>query len=362
MQLFVVEKGRVKKQETEEKAKKAFPSAVKCLSLVLLPKITKMGHITNAQRYTISVMLKQGFSKKNIAETIGKDKSVVSREVKRNINPQSGLYTYSYACGQAGKRKRRLSQPRKFRGDMVRAVRDKIKEDWSPEQIVGHFSANGKPMVCVERIYQYIRLDKLNGGDLYKHCRHRLKKRRRHVGTTDKVQNRKSIDERPPEANGKRIGDLEMDLMVGRNGQDAVLTVVDRYTNYTWVRKLPSGKDAKGVADVMIRTMRPFKGIIKTITTDNGTEFAEHERISRSLGVQVYFAHPYHSWEKGCIEYTNKLYRQYLVKGCSFKEFSDKDLITVQEKINSRPRKKLGFVAPKDLFYLHLHGDKESCI
>ena len=138
-------------------------------------------------------------------------------------------------------------------------------------------------MVSVERIYQYIRLDKLCGGDLYKHCRHRLKKRKRQVGTTNKITDRKSIDERSPEANGKRFGDIEMDLMVGRNGQDAVLTVVDRLTGLTWIKQLPNGKDAEGVAKAMIEIMTPYKHLIKTITTDKA-------RASR-VQSKVYFSY-----------------------------------------------------------------------
>ena len=318
-----------------------------------------MSHITDAQRYTISVMLEQGYSQNDIARTIKKDKSVVSREIRRNRNPRTGRYTYKAACLRSAERKKRFSLPRRFTKEIEKRIRSMLLQDWSPEQIVGYCARNGLEMVSVERIYQYIRLDKLCGGDLYKHCRHRLKKRKRQVGTTNKITDRKSIDERPPEANGKRFGDIEMDLMVGRNGQDAVLTVVDRLTGLTWIKQLPNGKDAEGVAKAMIEIMTPYKHLIKTITTDNGPEFAAHKKISEALGVDVFFAHPYHSWEKGCVEYTNKLYRQYLVKGCRFKHFSQLQLTAVQNIINNRPRKKLGFSTPLQTFSLTLRQNKK---
>ena len=257
-----------------------------------------MSHITDMQRYTISVMLEQGFSQKVIAQTIKRDKSVVSREIRRNCNQRTGHYTFKGACRRSAQRKKRFLLARKFTKCVEQRVKSMLLEDWSPEQIVGYCTTQGLEMVSIERIYQYIRQDKLYGGELYKHCRHKLKKRKKHVGTTNKIPDRKSIDERPPEANGKRLGDIEMDLMIGRNGQDAVLTTVDRLTGVTWIKQLPNGKDAQGVADAMIEMMMPYKHIIKTITTDNEPEFAAHRKISEALGVDVFFAHPYHSWEK----------------------------------------------------------------
>ena len=248
-----------------------------------------------------------------------------------------------------------MSRRRRFTQQVEDVIRKYLLKDWSPEQIVGYCRKRELQMVSVERIYQFIREDKENGGGLYKHCRHSLKHRHSRIAAASPVRTRRGIDLRPAEADGTRFGDLEMDLIVGKNNRDAVLTMVDRLTGYTWIRALPNGKDAKGVANACIDIIAPIRKHVKSITTDNGPEFSAHEFITQKTGVDIFFAHPYHSWEKGLIEYTNKLYRQYLIKGSTLKSVSQKDLNRIQRKINSRPRKKLGFLTPSHLFSLLLH-------
>ena len=297
------------------------------------------------------MMYQQGFSKKSIAETIGKDKSVVSREIKRNSD-EKGKYRFTYAQEQADLRKERLSQPRKFTGEVRNRIeRYMRKYQWSPEQIAGYCRRKGYAMVSVERIYQYIRQDKANGGDLYTHCRFKLKHRKRPVGKHIPIKDRVSIDERPKEADGSRFGDWEMDLIVGPRNKDAMLTLTERSQNYAIITKLPDGKDADGVAKAAYRELLPFIGHIRSITTDNGTEFANHKWLARALKTTIYFAHPYCSWEKGLIEYTNRLFRQYIPKGVPFSNFTEEQVKQIQYKINARPRKKLDFRSPIELFY-----------
>jgi transposase, IS30 family len=315
-----------------------------------------MSQLTREQRYTISAMYKQGRKQKDIAAVIGKDKSVVSRELKRN---RSAKGTYSFGCAQAlaEARKYRLRRCRKFTGEVKNRIeRYMRKEQMSPEQIVGFCKEKGYNMVSIERIYQYIRKDKADGGDLYKNCRHALKHRKRPVGQRFPIKDRVSIDERPVSANGKRFGDWEMDLIVGANNKGAMVTLVERSTGHALIRKLPKGKDAKGVYKAVVAMLLPFKKHVLTITTDNGPEFAEHKRIAKALDTKVYFAHPYCSWEKGLIEYTNKLYRQYIPKGANFNDFSEQDVQQIQYKINRRPRKKLAFKTPKKCFYDAIHA------
>lgn len=310
-----------------------------------------MSQLTREQRYTISVMYRQGISRKKIAETIGKDKSVVSREIKRNSD-EKGEYRFSYAQEQADLRKERLSQPRKFTGEVQNRIERYMRKfQWSPEQIVGYCRLKSYAMVSVERIYQYIRKDKANGGDLYTHCRFQLKHRNRPMGKYIPIKDRVSIDERPDEADGTRFGDWEMDLIVGPRNEDAMLTLTERSLNYSIITKLPNGKDADGVAKAAYRELLPFMGHIKSITTDNGTEFAKHKWLAEALQTTIYFAHPYCSWEKGLIEYTNRLFRQYIPKGVRFSNFTDEQVKQIQYKINARPRKKLGFLTPVQLFY-----------
>jgi IS30 family transposase len=312
-----------------------------------------MGQLTKEQRYTISEMYSHGYKQKEIAMVICRDKSVVSRELKRNSNPKNGMYTYVHASKLSEMRKRRLRRPRKFTKEMELRIRRMLLMDWSPEQIVGFSRRKGWLVVSMERIYQYLHEDKRNGGILWKHCRHRLRLRSRPVGARAKSWNHRSIEERPREADGSRFGDFEMDLMIGSNNADAVLTVVERKTGYTWIRCLPNGKEAIGVADAIVDLLKTLTNVLKTITTDNGKEFSRCDIIESKLGVDVFFAHPRSPWEKGLIEYTNKLYRQYLHKRYSFRLYSQEELNAYQDKLNNRPRKKLGFHTPKELFLLY---------
>ena len=296
-------------------------------------------------------MYKAGYKQKDIATAIDKDKSVISRELKRNRDIK-GRYTFTSAQEIADARKARLSRPRKFTSEVKNRINRYMRtEQMSPEQIVGYCKQKGYKMVSVERIYQYIREEKKAGGDLYTHCRHRLKHRSRPVGGHFPIKDRVSIDERPIEADGKRFGDWEMDLIVGAGNKGAMVTLVERSTGHTLIRKLPDGKDANGVCTAVIAMLMPYKKHVLTITTDNGPEFAEHKRLAKALDTNVFFAHPYCSWEKGLIEYTNKLYRQYIPKGANFDDFTDQDIKNIQYKINRRPRKKLGFKTPKFCFY-----------
>ena len=208
------------------------------------------------------------------------------------------------------------------------------EEQWSPAQIVGYLRRKGKPAVCVETIYAYIRADKENGGELWKHCRHQLKHRQRQVSAPYvAVQNRTMIDERPVDWNGATPGDFEMDTIIGKDGKGAIVTLVERNTNFTLARKLPEGKNAKALARAVILMLLPYIGKIRSITTDNGSEFAEHLLIAKRLKTKIFFAHPYSSWEKGCIEYHNKLIRQYIPKGTDFDLISDSMLKEITIKI-----------------------------
>ena len=252
-------------------------------------------------------------------------------------------------------RKERLSRERTFTGEVKNRINRYMRKwQWSPEQIVGYCRKKDYAMVSVERIYQYVRQDKEQGGDLYKNCRHQLKHRKRPVGRHIPIKDRVSIDERPATADGTRYGDWEMDTIVGPGNKDAMLTLVERSQGFSIITKLPKGKDAEGVLEAAYRELLPYIGYIRSITTDNGTEFARHKELAEALGTKIYFAHPYSSWEKGLIEYTNKLYRQYIPKGVSFDNYTEEQIKQIQYKINARPRKKLGFMAPVQTFFLPL--------
>ena len=311
-----------------------------------------MKHITQIQRYEISTYLKCKKTKTFIANAIGLHKSTVSREIKRNSS-KTGKYSPVYAQELSSERKERFGRKRKFTLELESFVVEKIeKEQWSPMQIVGYCTKNSLPTVSHERIYQYVRNDKKKGGKLYLNMRHKLKHRKRPVGKFIPIKNRVSIDERPEIINKKeRFGDWEIDTIIGNNQKGAIVTITERTTNFFLMKKLAKGKNADALAEVVIRMLLPYKFNVHSITADNGTEFASHEKIAKSLNTKIYFTHPYSSWEKGLIEYTNKLIRQYIPKKSNFNEFNDLKISQIQKKINARPRKKLNFDNPVKVFY-----------
>lgn len=311
-------------------------------------------HLTTEQRYTIDVLLHKGMSRKEICETIKISQSTLCRELKRNSGQRG--YHYQQAQVKATDRQRRLRNYRNLTLEIRSFIRVKMtQEQWSPGQIVGWLRKHDKKSVCIETVYAYIRADKQNGGDLWEHCRHQLKHRRRQVSAPyTAVQNRIMIDERPADWDGSTPGDFEMDTIIGKDGNGAIVTIVERNTNFTMARKLPEGKNAKALAQMVILMLLPYIGKIRSITTDNGSEFAEHLLIAKRLKTKIFFAHPYSSWEKGCIEYHNKLIRQYIPKGTDFNNVSDEMLKEIIIKINKRPRMKLNFSSPVTEFFNYI--------
>jgi len=159
------------------------------------------------------------------------------------------------------------------------------------------------------------------------------------------------IDKRPKVVEKKRrIGDLEIDTVIGKDHIGALVTAVDRKSKFTLIKKVAS-KHAEVVTLALIEMLEPIKPIIKTITSDNGKEFAYHKIVSNTLETAFYFAHPYHSWERGLNEHTNGLIRQYLPKKTDFTQISQEEIITIQEKLNHRPRKVLGYRTPHEVFF-----------
>lgn len=316
----------------------------------------KKSHLTLEQRYQIQAYKDAGKNQTEIALLISRNKSVVSREIKRNNNLK-GKYKAEYASRLAQIRKERLSRPRKMCPQMEERIRKAMTEDqWSPEQIKGRADKQGESMVSHERIYQFIREDKQEGGTLYKHTRHRLKHRKRPVGEQKAIiKGKVSIDDRPAIINDKaRFGDWEIDTIVGEGNKGAIVTIVERQTGFLFMKKLPQGKVAEGLAGTVIEMLSPYKDAVHSITSDNGTEFAQHKLIATKLGAAFFFAHPYSSWERGLNEYTNKLIRQYIPKKQTFENYNDQNIKEIQHRLNQRPRKKLGYENPKHIFYSNL--------
>ena len=296
----------------------------------------------------------KGSAQKSIAAAIGVSESTVSRELKRN-GGKNGSYNFLKAHQKAQERSHRSPGNRAI-GDTVKwRVRQLITEEqWSPRQIAGRLKKEGIH-ISHETIYKMIRED--TTGELEKHCRHKMKydkkTSKKHETRATNIKNRVSIHERPPEADGTRFGDWEMDLIVDKE-QNAILVLTERSSDRFLMEKLKQGKQAMPTAKTAWRMLLSYRGEgLKTITTDNGSEFAAHEWLSEKLGVPVYFTDSYSSWQKGNVENTNKLIRQYIPKGTDISTVTDKRIATIQAKINSRPREKLNFNTPNEEFFKH---------
>ena len=306
--------------------------------------------LTQEQRYQIKAYLKIGCSQAEIAQEVGVHKSTISREIQRN----RGLRGYRPKQAQrlAEGRKRSKAKPR-ISSQTWDKVRGFLKQKMSPEQIHGWLENNGEEAVTPEWIYQYILKDKQQGGSLYTNLRQK-KKRRKRYGSKDRrgqIPNRVSIDQRPAEVETReRIGDWEADTVVGKRHRMALVTLVDRKTRFTLIKKVER-YTAPLVKQAMIDLLSVYGcEKILTITCDNGKEFSQHEAVAEALKTRIYFAHPYSSWERGTNENTNGLIRQFFPKGSSFETITDEDVAFVMDNLNHRPRKCLGFQTPSMLF------------
>ncbi len=330
-----------------------------------LPRITYFcivimyKHLTREQRYAIYLGRQKGETLEIIARSIGVNRSTVSRELKRN-SAANGKYVWCKTHEQSESRRKRTPGNRGLAGTLVWRIKELIRnEQWSPRQISGRLAKEGIS-VSHETIYSIIRKD--STGELAAQCRHKMKYRRspsrRHETKATNIRNRVSIHDRPEEADGKRFGDWEMDLIVDKDS-NAFLTLVERSTNFLLMEKLKHGKKARPLAKTVWRLLLPYKGnALKTITTDNGSEFAEHEWITKTLDMPVYFADSYCSWQKGAVEYENKLVRQYIPKGTDIGTITNGKIKKIRMKINARPREKLNFNTPTEVFLIQPLIDK----
>lgn len=313
--------------------------------------------LTSQQRSQIFALLQRKTPRKEIALIVGCSQSTLSRKIRRN-STEKGHYLWDKAHAKAIERRKRTTSNRKLDDILVWRIRQMIIEDqWSPEQIRGVL-AKENISVSVQTIYNIIKADLT--GELRRNCRHpnfrrRSQAQRRPTRATN-IANRTSIHDRPVEADGKRFGDFEMDLIVDAYGH-AILVLVERMTNFVMMEKLPHGKKAVPLAKTVVRMLFGYRKFVKTITTDNGSEFAAHLditaglRVRGMLDVTVYFADSYCSWQKGAVEHENKLIRQYIPKKSNFNDFSDNYVRNVGRKLNMRPRKKLNFSTPKNEFF-----------
>ena len=297
-----------------------------------------------------------------IAKAIGVDRSTVYRELKRNKDEKSGLYKQEVAQAKCDKRHHEKRKRNCVDDEVRQYIINKLSTDWSPEQIAGYAKVNGIRCVSHETIYKLVWDDKSKGGELHSHLRrkgrHKAKRGSKNA-YRGLIPNRIDIDERPKEVDDKtRFGDLEGDTIVGKNHKGSIVTLNDRALGLSWSMQLPD-KNSDNVADAIIEMLLPFKGYLHTLTFDNGREFAHHERVSEALGIKIYFAKPYHSWERGANENLNGLYRQYIPKGTAFEDVTDEQLAMARWLINTRPRKRFGFLSPIQKIYSTFANDSK---
>lgn len=311
--------------------------------------------LSREQRYAIYLGLQEKKTLTAIARQIGVSISTVSREVKRNQN-RHGRYIFAVACEMTQIRRERSYANRRLDEYVIKqALKLLVDKDWSPQQISGYLK-NKDIHISHESIYSLIRKDPT--GELKKHTRHGMKYRRHikipKITKATNIPNRVSIHQRPIQADGKRFGDWELDLIVGKGQRSALVTITERSTNYLLMGFVPNKKPSV-VAKTIWRLLCPFIGnALKTITTDNGFEFRDHELFAKKLKTNVYFADSYASWQKGAIENANKLIRQYFPKGTDFNLVDNEKIKLVQSLLNNRPRAKLNFDTPKNRFFKFL--------
>lgn len=308
-------------------------------------------HLSLEERFYLETAKKAGKTLTEIASDMDRSQSTISRELIRN----TGQRGYRHKQAMRFTQERHATKPKQVK--LTESVKERIasliRQDWSPEQVAGRLSAKGAISLHHETIYQYVLADKQAGGDLHKHLRHQKKtyrKRYGHPRNRTGIPNRVDIDERPEIANQRgRVGDWEADTIIGKNHKGAIVTLDERKSKLRLAAPLP-GKKAKLVTESITKLLYPFQQFVQTITFDNGKEFTGHELIAEKLNCNIYFAKPYHSWERGQNENANGLLRQYFPKSMELIDLANETVIEAIHKLNDRPRKCLKFKTPYEVF------------
>jgi IS30 family transposase len=309
-------------------------------------------HLTQDERYQIHALKRQKISLARIAAELQRDRSTVSRELKRNGGPNG--YKPAGAHKQARTRQCERRNARHFSTEQWRHVNAYLRLHLSPQQCSGRLKLEKAIFISPETIYQYAYRDKAQGGDLVSYLRCQKVRRKRYASGQERrgvLKNRIGIEQRPAVVDKRsRIGDWEGDTVIGKGHQGVLVTLVERKSRYTVACQLDSRHSAK-VTPAIIALLQPHKAQCKTLTFDNGKEFAEHEFIAQCLKAKVYFAHPYCSWERGLNENHNGLLRQFFPKKTNLLKVSQDEVNDAVYRLNHRPRKCLGYRTPHEVFY-----------
>ena len=303
-------------------------------------KVT-MTHLTQTERCLIQELKSIDWSNKRVADKIGCHPSTVGRELRRNTGQRG--YRHKQAQQHTDQRALNSRNAKRIDTAIFKQVEQHIRRDYSPEQISASLP------ISHSRIYQHIHADKKAGGTLHKHCRCKKVRRKKYGSSLSgrgQIPNRRGIEQRPTHIERREeVGHWEGDTIIGANHKHAIVTIVERKTGLLLMKKVER-KTAQLVSEACIELLKPYQTMVKTITFDNGKEFAKHAAIDTALGSTSYFADPYSSWQRGTNENTNGLIRQYIPKKRHFATVTDEEIGKIMFKINHRPRKRLAFISP----------------
>jgi IS30 family transposase len=309
-------------------------------------------HLTQDERYQIHALKRQGVSLARIAAELERSRSTITRELKRN----AGAAGYKPAQAHAVARTRQCNRrnAKQFSPQQWAHVHTYLRLHLSPQQCSGRLKLEKAITISHECIYLHAYQNKAQGGDLVSYLRCQKTRRKRYASGQERrgtLKNRVSIEQRPGVVDKRsRIGDWEGDTVIGKGHQGVLVTLVERKSRYTLAAQLNSRHSA-GVTQAIIELLLPHRKQCKTLTFDNGKEFAEHEFIAQCLQAKVYFAHPYCSWERGLNENHNGLLRQFFPKKTNLLKVTQEQVNDAVYCLNHRPRKCLGYRTPHEVFY-----------
>ena len=310
--------------------------------------------ITSDERYMIARLRQHRFNQTAIADILGRHRSSISRECRRNCSDGAGPYRPRTAAERARARRTRSRRNSQFNADDWRLVERLLRQQWSPEQIAGRLQRDGTLSISHETIYTHVWRDKAHGGQLYRHLCGAAKQRRKRRGSYDsrgRLAGKRHISERPPTVETRAtVGHWEADTVVGVGTKDCVATVVERKTGFAMLGKL-ADRSSRGMTRRLRWLIRRAPHRFETVTADNGSEFHDYAAVEATTGVTFYFATPYHSWERGTNENLNGLLRQYLPKRSNLAALTQRHCDAIAHCLNTRPRKRLGYRTPEECFY-----------
>ena len=308
------------------------------------------------ERVQIATLRYQNFSLPRIARIIGRHRSTVWREVRRNRAPYDGGYRSTRAHERAVARRKRSRRNQQFGPAEMSRVEALLRQQWSPAQVAGHLRRQGEFCISHETIYRHVWRDLRRGGTLHVQLRGAPEQRRKRYGRHDsrgRLAGKRHISERPAAVETRReSGHWEIDTVMGST-RACVVTLVERKSGYLLVGKMRARTTAE-LNRATFALMCRHPGQFRTITADNGTEFHDYRSLEAATGVPFYFATPHHSWERGTNENTNGLLRQYLPRGTSLASLTQNQCDTIAEILNVRPRKRHAYQTPKACFHVAL--------